>query len=232
MAIKGKKRAKGRPRAVATAPRPFLVPPKTPPLRRRGVQIALIVVFQGLVALVGWGLNNAQDASERREAVERFAIQVESALGATGVSTPVPGGPLILPEVGQAVGELLSGQARERRIAADAEEWPDRAREAADAVEQIRTGTADLRQARNQMALGLQLYAAVARNVGLAITLEGDPRDRLLESIQEELGVAAAVFDSGWDRLQEERREAGIPTEAASPPAAPPGFPAPGLPPP
>ncbi|HEX2031703.1 MAG TPA: hypothetical protein VHL78_09925 [Actinomycetota bacterium] len=235
MAIKGKKRARGRPRAVATAPRPFLVPPKTPPLRRRGVQIGLIVLFQGLVALVGWALNSAQDAAERRDAVERFATQVESALGATGVSTPLPGGPLILPELGQAMGQLASGEARERRIQADAEEWREQAREAADAVQRIRPGLPDLREARDEMVIALQLYASTARNVGLSVVLEGDERAQLLESLTEQLAAAAAVFDSGWKQLQEERRQAGIPTQTtppggAPPGGAPPGFPAPGLP--
>lgn len=232
MAIKGKKRAKGRPRAVATAPRPFLVPPKTPPLRRRGVQIGLIVLVEGLIALLGWGLKTAQDSSQRREAVERFATQVESALGATGVSTPLPGGPLILPDLGQAVGELSTGDAKEKRVSADAKEWRGQAQEGADAVQNIRAGTPILREARDQMVVALQLYAVLARNVSLAVGLEGDAREQLLESLREELAVAAAVFDSGWRQLQEERREAGIPAQTGPPPGAPPGFPAPGLPPP
>lgn len=224
MAIKGKKRAKGRPRAVGHAPRPFLVPPKTPVLRRPGVQLGLIAILLGIIALIGWGLSNTQRATKQQEAVERFGTQVESALASTGVVQQLPAGPLVLPEMGQVIAGLGQGE-RVGGLREQAESWSSQASDAAEAIEDIDTDPAELRRAREQMARSLRLYSALASNLGVAAQVEGRVLRDLVTAMQLEFAVAAELFDSGWNTLQEERRRAGMPLEPVGPPQPfPPDF--------
>lgn len=228
MAIKGKKRTRGRPRAVAHAPRPFLVPPKTPLFRRRGVQIVLIAFVWGIFALLGWGLRASQDAGRHREEVTDFSTQLESAMAASGVATVTPGGPVILPEMAQIAAALKEGE-RPGGLAQQVGRWRTSALEAADAVAAIDSDRAELQRVRGEIASSLRLYAVLAKQIRVASLLDGPSQRQLLSAIDDQLLLAAGMFDEGWRLLLAERRRVGISDPAPQsglPPGGglPPGF--------
>ncbi|HJV04987.1 MAG TPA: hypothetical protein VJ868_06975 [Actinomycetota bacterium] len=227
MAIKGKRRGRSRPRAVATAPRQFLVPPKTPLFRRTGTQVLLVVLFWAAVFSIVVGFGLASEADRRAQHIDQFTNLVNGALASESVSQSLGASHLILPEMGQAITELRQGRAAEADVAASARDWQRRALAASSKIGRIETEEANLVEARTLMQQGLDLHAAVARQVGVAGGLEGQARNQLLTGIQEQLQAAQVVFDTGYGKLLEERRRAGLPV-ATGPPGIPGGIP--GLP--
>jgi hypothetical protein len=219
MAIKGKRRTRHRSsRSAAGAPRPFLVRPKTPLFRRTGTKVVLVVLAEA-VMFVLLALAGAQtEADERRDRITEFGSLVEAQLYREGAAQQSFAGPLVLPELGQAVAELASGEVKDpEAMTADAEGWAKVAREAGDGLGRIAPGTAELAEARNLMQQGLLLYSALAREIRVAAELEGTQQQQLVETLGEQMNVAAAIFDTGWGKLQEERLEAGLETQASLP---------------
>ncbi|MGH2722944.1 MAG: hypothetical protein ACRDI0_01545 [Actinomycetota bacterium] len=208
---------------MAHAPRPFLVPPKTPLFRRRGVQMVLIALVWGIFALVGWGLRVSQDADRHRADVESFATRVESALAASGVASSLQGGPLILPEMANVAAALREGE-RPGGLAEQVEAWSTGTEDAASAIGAVETDRAELQRARQQMVHGLRLYAVLAREVGVARLLDGPSQRQLLSAMDEQFFLAAELFDGGWGALQAERRKAGTLPPVDPGGGLPPGF--------
>jgi hypothetical protein len=234
VAIKGKRRTRGRSgRTVAMAPRTFLVPPKTPLMRRSGTKFVLVLlgwtaVFAFLV------LADAQsDADRRREEVSEFTSLVDTRLYQGGAAQQSFGGPLVLPGLGEAISQLQADEAREPELEESTASWADVAQRAGDEIGEIDVDLAGLKEARNLMQHGLHLYAGLARQVGLAAELEGPSQRELVETIGQQMATAATIFDSGYGALQEERRLAGLPPSTSPPGGLPGGLPGdiPGLPP-
>ncbi|HYZ10704.1 MAG TPA: hypothetical protein VE962_02295 [Actinomycetota bacterium] len=226
MAIKGKRRTRSRSgRTVAMAPRPFLVRPKTPLMRRTGTKVVLvllgwIVVFGVLV------MADAQsDADRRREEISEFTSLVEAQLYQGGAAQESFGGPLVLPELGQALSQLQAEEGNPSEVVESSSSWADLAGQAAEGVGGIDVELGGLQEARNLMQRGLDLYAALARQVGVAAELEGPSRRTLLETIGDQMTTAAMIFDAGYGALQEERREAGLPVSTAPAGGLPGGLP-------
>lgn len=222
MAIKGKKRSRGRPRAVATAPKPYLVPAKTPLMRRKSTQFVLLLLLFGLIAVAATAYRISRDNREHLQAVQEFENQVERPIIDGGVGQPTSGRMLILPEMGQAIGQLLGGQGKPEEVLKPAEKWERSATEAAEAVAKVQTGLQELKEARDGMERGLRLYGAIAADLQLVSGVDGSVRDRLVRNVGEELAVAAEVFDAGWSKLLVERHRAGLPDPIIG---LPPGFP-------
>jgi hypothetical protein len=222
MAIRGKKKTRGRPRVVATAPRPYLVPAKTPLLRRKSTQFVLLLLLFGVIAGVATAFRISRDNREHLEAVQEFENQVEQPIIAGDVGQPTSGRMLILPQMGQAIGQLLGGQGNPEELLKPAENWERSATEAAEAVGEVETDLQELKEARGGIERGLRLYAAIAADLQLARDVDRGVRDRLVRNIGEELAVAAAVFDAGWSKLLVERHRAGLPDPTLG---LPPGFP-------
>jgi hypothetical protein len=225
MAIKGKRKPKSRGRVVTTAPRPFLVPPKTPVFRRTGTKVVLVILAEALVfgAVVLAGAQSKEDR-ERRE-VDQFTTLVESALYSSGAAQPLPTGPLVLPEMGQALAQLEAGEAKAANVTEQASGWNDVTERAADSIREIQADSVALKEARNLMEQGLRVYAGVAADIPVAFELDGDVQTRFLETIGQQYQVAARIFDSGFGKLQEERRKAGLPTSSGLSGPLQPGLP-------
>lgn len=225
MAIKGKRRTRARSgRTVAAAPRPFLVRPKTPLMRRTGTKVLLVILGWALVfgALV---MADAQsDADRRRQEISEFTSLVETQLYQSGAAQQSFAGPLVLPQLGEAVSQLEAGEGDEAEIAQNTDSWADVAERAGNSVGGVDVDLAGLREARNLMAQRLELYATLARQVGIAAELDGRQRAGLLETIGEQLTSAATIFDTGYGALQEERRLAGLPTSTSLPGGMPDDF--------
>ena len=230
MAIKGKKRGRGRPRAVATAPRPFLVPPRTPVFRQTAVQVLLIVLVLGGIAGLGVGLRASQENAALLDDVTEFGSQVEATFASEGVVQLFGPTPIPLPELTSAVAQIPEANAKAiDEIRTNAERWATNAEEAAEQISSLEPETPELTSARILMANGLRMYAELAREVRIATALEGDAQKNLLTVLQSQLSIAAETFDIGWQELVSTRARAGI-TPLQGPLGPPPGG-VPGLPP-
>ena len=231
MAIKGKKKTRGRGRGVATAPRPVLVAGQKPLLKRTGVRITLIVVLLGLIGLLaGLGIRSRNQTRARessQESVRQFQTRVEAALSAKAVGQDIGTGFVILPEFGQVLSQLQTGDVKPKDVAAKVKTWTADVTEAADKITALDTGTSevadDLSDVREQFRSGLTLYIGMARSLGVAATLDGTARDDLISAINEQFQSAASVFDGGWRELQEIRADLDIAEPAPAAPAIPGG---------
>jgi hypothetical protein len=219
MAIKGKRRTRHRSsRPVARAPRPFLVPPKTPLFQRTGTKVVLVVLAEAVVfgVLVLAGAQTESD--EHRDQVSEFTSLVQAQLYQSGAAQQNFMGPLIIPELGQAVSQLTAGEARNTdQIAEDAQSWAEVAGRAGQRIGALEAEGIELKEARNLMEQGLLLYAELADEVRIATQLEGDTLEQLMATIGEQLNLAATIFDTGWGKLQEARRQAGLETQSVLP---------------
>jgi hypothetical protein len=231
MAIKGKKKSRGRPRVVATAPRPFLVRPKTPLFRRKSTQFVLILMLLAIIAALALGYRVTRDAATHKEAVDEFGTTVDTYLQGQGIAQPIPGAVLVLPQMSQTIAELREGRGDPQAIAKNAKSWEKASNETADLISSLETEPAELKAARLAMSQGLRIYASVAANLQVAAGLEGKEQKTLLDNLGTELQTAAEVFDTGYQLLQEERRKTDL-LEVTSPGGLPggiPGLPVPGL---
>lgn len=221
MAIKGKRRTRGG-RGVAAPPRPHLVAPRKPFLARTGVRVALLVVLAGLVGagvLSGLAAQRRADRLQfEREETAKFGTFLENEIQSKALGQSFLTSYLILPELGQAVAEFNQGSLRPRRLARDAEQWEERARAAAERIGELEPELASLREARNLIQRSLLMYAGLARLAGIAGGADEETRAELFAVLEEQLPVAAEVFDSGWRELTNQRDAVGL---LVSQPAAP-----------
>lgn len=225
MAIKGKRRGRSRSgRTVATAPRPYLVPPKTPLMRRTGAKVALVLLAEVVVFAVLVMADAQSDADRRRDEISEFTSLVEAQLYQGGAAQQSFAGPLILPQLGEALSQLQAGRGGEEELVENTASWSEVAGRAGDGIAGIDADLAGLKEARNLMKQGLDLYSGLAQQVGLAAELEGRSRRTLLETVGRQITVAATIFDTGYGALQEERRLVGLPTSSSLPGGLPDDF--------
>jgi hypothetical protein len=225
MAIKGKRRGRSRSgRTVATAPRPYLVPPKTPLLRRTGAKVVLVLLAEVFVFALLVMADAQSDADRRREQISEFTSLVEAQLYQGGAAQESFAGPLILPQLGEALSQLQAGGGDQQDLVENTASWSEVAGRAGDGIAEIDTDLAGLKEARNLMEHGLDLYSGLAQQVGLASELEGRSLRTLLETIGRQMVTAATIFDTGYGILQEERRLAGLPTSSSLPGGLPDDF--------
>lgn len=229
---------------MGAAPRPQFVVPRKPVFQRTGVRVFLIlIVLAGLIAGIVIGIqvrNSNRKLEEARQDVKEFQVRVEAALTAKAIGQTQSTSVLILPELGQTISELQAGQINRgqmRETRTRLETWNTDAKEAAEKVAVLDTGASeyasDLTETRNLIQQSLLMYAGLARSVGVALDLEGEPRESLLQNILEQYPTAATVLDTGWRRLQTIRQELEIPLVAQAPGLPPGGIPGgvPGVPP-
>jgi hypothetical protein len=236
LAIKGKRKSKARSgRTIAVAPRPFLVPPKTPLMRRTGTIVVLVLLAETLVFTLLAVAGARSEADAYRDQVREFGSLAEAQLYQGGAAQPSFGSPLVLPELGQALGTLQTGETTEKQldqISESAQNWGDISRETADGIAELEADSRTLKEARDLMRDGLRLYSQIADQMRVAVQLEGEPRQQLLTSMGEQLLVAAEIFDAGFGKLQTERHGVGLETTSLPPSGFPGEFPGgiPGLP--
>lgn len=161
---------------MSTAPRPYLVRPKTPLMRRAGTKVILVVLGWALVFGFLVMADAQSDADRRREGISEFTSLVEAQLYQGGAAQQSFAGPLILPQVGEALSQLQAGGGDPQELAENTASWSEVAARAGDGIGGIDTDLAGLREARNLMEHGLRLYSGLARQVGIAAELEGRTR--------------------------------------------------------
>lgn len=172
--------------------------------------LLIVGAVAGTTAAVLIGLSNARKEERTRDAVSEYAVRLEAALTEEAVGQPIGSGFLILPELGTAVGELGTDDPNLRRITRDAEGWRERLTTAADEIAAITIESNRLRNATVLMSQGLRLYAGMARTIGVATSVSGRDRRELVETVTEELQVAAQIFDAGYRILAQEQVRLGI----------------------
>jgi hypothetical protein len=183
------------------------------------VLVAEVFVFALLV------MADAQsDADRRREQISEFTSLVEAQLYQGGAAQESFAGPLILPQLGEALSQLQAGGGDQQDLVENTASWSEVAGRAGDGIAEIDTDLAGLKEARNLMEHGLDLYSGLAQQVGLASELEGRSLRTLLETIGRQMVTAATIFDTGYGILQEERRLAGLPTSSSLPGGLPDDF--------
>lgn len=233
MAIKGKRRTRGTRRGIASAPRPHLVIPKTPLLRRRGVQVALALFLVAVVGgLVWWGLarqRNARRLAAEREDASSFGTFAEEVLQRRALGQPILTDYLILPDLEAAVAQVRTGRGNEDQLAEQAQAWSAQAADGAQDIAELQPDLPELREARNLMRRSLELYAGAADALAVAARLEGKPQRELAASLQKQLTAAARVWDVGWGKLATVKARLGIlqpaPLPAPGQPGGIPGIP-------
>ena len=239
MAIKGKRKGKARSaRTVTAGPRPAYVQPKTPMLQRTGTKVALVLLIEALVFAVLVGFDIQSDREREQRALAEFTQLIEAGMFSGGAAQPLPAGALVLPELGQTVSTLGTEEADPEQITQSSEGWSSTATEAAERVGSVRVPEEGLdpsqrlalTEARNGIQRGLLAYATLADLVGIAARAEGKLQEEMIASVQESLVLAGTIFDTGYQKLQEERRKAGLSTVANTPGGMFPGGGVPGLP--
>lgn len=214
MAIKGKRRSRGgKARARAGAPRPVLVQRKPPLARRTWFRVTAALVLVLAAAGIAFGVvvsrRNAAERQAAREEVQRVGALLEGSI--VGIGGVAPGGvPVILPELGQTVSQITTGDARPRRVARDAAGWEEGLQAAIEELGGITTDREDLRRAVTQVREGLELYLPIVRDVPEVARLRGDERAEAAAKIQDGLAAAAAAVDSGWGVYRTARAEVGL----------------------
>ncbi|MGH2677009.1 MAG: hypothetical protein ACRDHB_01450, partial [Actinomycetota bacterium] len=148
---------------MTRAPRPYLVRPKTPLFQRTGTKVVLVVLGWSLVFLLLVLAGAQTKADDRRDQISEFSTLVQAQLYQSGAAQQSFPGPLVLPELGQAVSELQSGEVKNPdEVATNAERWADVATQAGNNVGQVEAEGLALTEARNLMKQGLLLYAGLA----------------------------------------------------------------------
>lgn len=233
MAIKGKRRSRGGRARVAAPPRPVFVEPKKPLFRRLWFRTLLGAVLIGLMATAGFFFwqerQAAAEAEEAREDVARLGVHIEGAL--LGVAQQLGGQLIVLPEMGEALVQIQSGEARERRVRRQAEGWEEALRETDQSLAAIETDRGQIRQAIARLREGLGQFIALAGDIPEILDADDeDERRELAVELATRHQEASATISNGWLIYQGVRAEVGLEQQAPEmDPNVPPGFP--GIPP-
>lgn len=228
MAIKGKRKPRARSGRVVTAgPRPAYVPPKVPMFQRAGARFLVALVLEAAIFSLVVGFGEQSEGDRHRARIGEFAALIEASLLQAGPAIqPLPAGALVLPQLGTKLTELQGEDPPNAAdVMAEVEVWSAALTEAADGVSTVEVPEEGLEpeqrlaltEARNLMDRGLRMYVGLAEQVRVAAQIEGKPQQELITSIQNQLPVAAATFDAGYGKLQDQRRRVGLSTTAGVP---------------
>jgi len=200
--------------------------------QRTGVRVFLILILvAGIITGIVVGLkvrNTNRKLDAARQDVKEFQVRVETALTAKGIGQKQSTSVVILQELGQTLSELQAGQIKKRKeTQTKLETWNTDAKAAAQTIAALDIGATDyakdLTEVKSLFQQSLLLYAGLAKSVGVALDVDGEPRKTLIEGILEQYPTAATVFDAGWRQLQTIRTELEIPEPVAPPPGLTPG---------
>ncbi len=231
MAIKGKSKAKSRPKQVARAPRREPVTVKPPIPQRRWVQAvaAFIVGLFAMMVLVwvtnGLRQNDADDqaanaAAQRRAAATSWRNEVETVIGKVAVLTPGVA-PTVLDDMSQAMDALRKGD-----VPKDAEATFKTAQEdaqtAVDALSgfDLSAAIADhgltpiqalaFADSKDRMVAALGLYRQAAAVAEQAAGATGTSKIALTKIAIDLRDTAVTQFQLAWSRYTEALSAGGI----------------------
>ena len=240
MAIKGKAKARSRPKQVARAPRREPVEVKPPLFQRRWVQLSGVFVL-GLLAMavVVWvwsGLHRehqqreaANAASIKRAAAQRWETTVSDTLTRYVGTSSQPGlVPTAFPEMGAALtsmkkGSPPAGAAEVFSKAATNAQAAANALTKFGVVDTIRNKGFTAEQATafadssDELVAALNLYQQAAQTAGAAVKADGALRTELTALAQETQTRATAALQQAWSTYQDALSGGGIVQTPLSP---------------
>jgi hypothetical protein len=231
MAIKGKNRAKSKPRPAARAPKRDPVVVKPPFFQRRWVQVALACVLGAAATLIViWVTNGlrqnsadaqaAADAATRRAAATAWQQEVEAQISKVG--TPQQGRPpLVFPAMNTALDAMKRGTVPPTAAdtfggAADGAAAAVKALSAFDLAGTIEGQGFDVAQAlsftdsKDRLANALILYQRASEVAVLAAKATGAQQTTLTKTADDLRNNAATEFQQAWITYGEALAAGGI----------------------
>jgi len=242
MAIKGKRRARGR-RVIAAPPRPPVMVRK-PPFWRRPVTWIVVGVVAAAAIFLGVSAKVRSDAKVQKRdreiaAVRAFADELRAQLP-DDVQTVPPNLLVVFPTLRQDMANLKSGDIKPAEARKKADEVATAAKQAADGIQAIRVETivpAEFQADRNRFQDAKQflqqsflLYEDVSKVFVLSLGLKDDAQKDLISEAQSIMGRAGNLFDAGFRIVVGTLTRLGITTPivpATPPPPVPSAIPTP-----
>jgi hypothetical protein len=236
MAIKGKKRARGR-RVIAAPPRPQLVVRKPPVWRRpwvwalAGGVVAAVVIVLVLIALRSSSVDHRKD--RERVAAQRFTDQLTAKLPADHEAL----GPTVtlFPSLATDAAKIGTADLADADAVTKAKEIQDQARTAAQGIAAIQVNQifakefgrdrADLQDGQVLVATSLSLYRQAGALFAAAVKTDDTSRAAMVSTIQALNNQAAALFQRGYSKLVAIDTRLGV--AATVPPVQAPASPTP-----
>lgn len=232
MAIKGKSRAKSRPKQVARAPRREPVVVKPPLFQRRWIQLTATFVLGVLAMSVAvWiyhgvtGDNHQKQAANvaatRRAAAQGWQTAVEGAFATIG-TTPHPGSPpTVFPDMAAALSSMGNGKVPPGAAATLAKAAKDaKAASAAittfDVADKIRSKGFNAEEATaftdsfSGLVAALDLYAKAAQAGSLALQSTGAEQQHLAAFAQDIQKSAETQLTDAWSTYEGSLTSGGI----------------------
>lgn len=213
MAIKGKKRSRGGRSRAGVAPRPRLVVPKKPFLRRTWVRVTLVALLVLVVSGITFGVIVARRSAVEREAAQREVTRVGEAMEeALAPVAQIGGGTaLILPELDPTIIEIQNGEARPRRVERLMARWEEDLGAAIEDLGAIETDRMGLRRAVERIGDGMEIYAVLIQGIPALLELETRPEiEEAILALQPEFQAAAGTVQSGYLIYLNERVDVGL----------------------
>jgi len=232
MAIKGKSKARSRPKPVARAPRREPVEVKPPLFQRRWLQFTALFVLGVLamsVAVWIWvGVHRNHDRqvaaatlSKRRTAAQQWQSTVEGAFQTVGTTTQPGIPPTMFPDMAAALKSMKSGTtpataaATFNKAAKDATTTV-KALTAYDVATKISGQGFTSEEATTftdssaQLITALNLFGDAAKAGALAVDATGGLRDRLIAFADQMQADATAHLQIGWSDFEDALTSGGI----------------------
>ncbi len=239
MAIKGKKKTKGR-RPKAAAPKPVVVTPKQPLVARRWFQVVVVaLIVAGIAGGIGYGFGHqstldeqAADEAATTKALTTYKKDADAALRNVGYPTKEGFGILTKLPTATAVRQGAVSDREVSGLAQSAIKEAKAANEGLNAIDVdklipgLQPTIADhIVGSRDEMAAAMEMYRQHAVLLKEAVASDGHVRTFLLEAAERLRGSANAVFSRGYNRFIGILKFYGLYT-----PPEQPGAPAGGLP--
>jgi len=221
MAIKGKSRAKSKPRPVARAPRPVPVDVKPPFFLRRWVQVSLACVAGiGAMVVLVWATNGVREQDRTKElartresarrVVQEWQTTVDSALATFGPAQAGGAPPTLFPDLSAAIDATSNGKPPQglEKVASDARDLASTTSDTLDGVELsslIANKGLNAEEAiwvldsQKRMSFGFKLYGQVAALMGDAATAPAAEQEHLASRASDLAQLAVDAFQDGYE---------------------------------
>ena len=239
MAIKGKTRAKSKPKPVARAPKAVPVNVKPPFFLRRWVQVSLALVAGiGSMVVLIWATNGMRDddrskeAAQKRESarrvVQEWQTTVDAALVVFGPAGSGGAPPLLFPELAAAIDATSKGKPP-KGLDAVATDAVDVATSTADDLDQVDLPTLItgkglvakeaiwVLDSQKRMVFALKLYGEAATLLSDAAGAAEEDQTRLARRAGALAELAVEAFADGYQNYQFALTSVGLFTGATPP---------------
>jgi hypothetical protein len=232
VAIKGKTKAKSKPRSVARAPRAVPVDVKPPFFLRRWVQVLLaFVAGVGVMVVLIWATNGVRDQNRTKEqtrtresarrVVQEWQTTVDSALSTFGPAQAGGAPPTLFPDLSAAIDATSKGEPPNdlEQVAKDAGHLAGTTSDTLEGVE-LSTLIADkglraeeaiwVLDSQKRMAFAFKLYGQVAGLMGDAAKATDAEQVQLAKRASSIAQLAVDAFQDGYQNYTNALASVGL----------------------